>query len=172
MKSVQYLVIVASIMVVSTSFSYAGGYIGASIGRTDVDVTTFDDGTSIALVGGYRVNENLAVEGSYINLGDSDDGIAPVWTIEADGLNFSVVGIAPVNPKMDVFAKAGMFMWDLTVDEAGFGQFYSNDGTDLSIGIGAYVNLENQIGLIFEYQKFDVDDEDFSNISFGARINY
>ncbi len=78
----------------------------------------------------------------------------------------------PVNEQVDLFAKAGMYMWDVSVSEAGFGEFYSEDGTDLSYGFGASINLAKQFSLIFEYQKFDVDDEDVSNISLGARFNF
>ena len=169
MKSFKY--IAAFILVTSASFSHAGGYIGASLGQTDIDVPGFDDSTSIAISGGYKINNNFAVEGSYINLGESEDNIAPVWTAETTGINLSAVGIIPVNNKIDIFGKAGMFMWDFSVDQAGAGEIYSDDGTDLSLGFGASIKMTNQFGLVFEYQTFDVDDEDFSNISFGARLN-
>lgn len=65
-----------------------------------------------------------------------------------------------------------MYIWDFSVSEAGFGEFYSSDGNDISFGFGASANLTDQFNLIFEYQKFEVDDQDASNISFGARLNF
>ncbi len=162
----------ASMLAVSTTLSHAGGYIGASVGQTNIDFDGFDDGTSMAIVGGYKINKNFAVEGSYINLGDFEYDIPPVLTLEADGFNFAAVGIIPVNEKVNVFAKAGMFMWDVTLEAAGNGEIGSNDGTDFSFGFGASVNLTDQFGLVLEYQKFDLDDQDVSNISFGARLNF
>ncbi len=73
---------------------------------------------------------------------------------------------------MELFAKAGIFMWDMSVKEAGYGKFYSEDGNDLSYGIGAAFNLTKQFGLVLEYQRFEIDDEDLSNISIGARFNF
>ncbi len=165
-------IITACILTTSASMSHAGGYIGASIGQTDVDVPGFDDANSFALSGGYRVNQNFAIEVSYIDLGESEDDIAPVWTVDVDGINFSAVGIFPASEQVELFGKVGMYKWDISVSEAGFGEFYSEDGTDLSYGFGASVNLTKQFSLVFEYQKFDVDDEDFSNISLGARVNF
>ena len=162
--------IAVCILASSVSTSQAAGYIGASIGSTDVDIPTFDDGSSFAISGGYRINKNFAFEAAYIDLGDSSDNIAPAWTIETDGIKFSAVGIIPANEQTEVFAKVGMYMWNISVSEAGFGQFYNEDGTDLSFGFGVSVNLTEQFGLVFEYQDFEVDDEDFSNISFGARF--
>lgn len=164
--------ITACALATSISISHAGGYVGASLGKTDVDIPGFDDANSIAFTGGYKVNRNFAIEASYLDLGESEDDITPVWTIEVDGINLSAVGIMPVNEQIDIFAKVGMYMWNISVSEAGFGEFYSEDGTDLSFGFGASVNVTPQFGLVFEYQKFEVDDEDISNISLGARLNF
>lgn len=164
------LLLASSLAVISTTASAAGGYIGFSVGQTDPDQEGFDDATSMAFTGGLKVNDNFALELSYIDLGESDDDIDPVWTLEADGINFSAVGIIPINESIDLFAKAGMFMWDVTVDEEGYGEIYSDDGTDISLGFGAAANLAENFGLVFEYQMFELDDEDASNISLGARF--
>ncbi|MCK5395417.1 MAG: porin family protein [Gammaproteobacteria bacterium] len=165
-------IITACVLTTSVSMSHAGGYIGASIGQTDIDVPGFDDANSLAIYGGYKVNKNFALELSYVDLGESEDDFAPVWTVEVDGINFSAVGIFPASEQVDLFGKVGMYMWDISVSEAGFGEFYSEDGTDLSFGFGAAINLTEQFALVFEYQMFDVDDEDMTNISLGARLNF
>lgn len=154
------------------SLSVAGGYVGASVGQTDVKMSGFDNGTSIALSGGYKFHENFAVEASYINLGDTDDNIAPTWTLEADGFNFSAVGILPVVENVDAFAKVGAFMWDVALDESGYGQRDKDSGTDLSYGLGASITITEQFSAVIEYQGFNVYDENFSNISLGARFNF
>jgi OOP family OmpA-OmpF porin len=170
MKNVKCLA--ASILALSTSISHAGGYVGLSVGQSNVDLDGFDDATSIALTGGYKINKNFAVEASYVDLGESKDDTPPVWTLEADGFNFSAVGIIPASEKIDIFAKIGMFMWDATLEESGFGELASDDGTDISFGVGASVNLTDQFGLLLEFQKFDLDSEDVSNISLGIRLNF
>lgn len=47
-------------------------------------------------------------------------------------------------------------MWDATLDEAGYGEIGSDDGTDISLGLGALVNLTDQFDVVFEYQRFDL----------------
>jgi len=63
-------------------------------------------------------------------------------------------------------------MWDATLDEAGYGEIGSDDGTDISLGLGALVNLTDQFDVVFEYQRFDLDGGDVSNLSLGARFNF
>lgn len=164
--------IASSILLLSATANAEGGYIGLSVGKSDVDLYGFDDGSSMAITGGYKINPNFAVEASYVDLGDSSDNIAPVWTLEASGLNFAAVGILPINQKVDLFGKVGLFMWDASLNEAGTGEIASDDGTDLSFGFGLTGKLTEQFGLTFEYQQFELDDVDVSNISFGARLNF
>jgi len=166
------VLITSAILFFASTVNADGGYIGVSIGQTDIDLSGFDDGGSVAFTGGYRVNKNFAVEASYVDLGESEDDIFPVWTIEVDGFNFSAVGIIPVNDKVDFFGKVGMFMWDVTLDEAGTGELASDDGTDISIGFGVAANLTDQFGVVFEYHKFDLDGEDVTNMSIGARLSF
>lgn len=149
-----------------------GPYFTASIGQSDVDVPGFDKGTSFSLGGGYSFNQNFAAEISYIDLGDSEDDIAPVWTISADGLLMNVVGKAPFNEKVSGFAKLGMFAWDATLDEAGTGQIDSDDGTDLFYGIGIMFNANEKMTLNFQYLMFELDDVDVDNISVGINVGF
>lgn len=166
------LIIAACAMAASPFACHASGYIGASIGQTNIDIPGFDDGDSIAISGGYKFSDNFAIEASYVELGDSKDNEAPVWTLKADGINLAAIGIIPATDKIDVFGKLGMYMWDFSVNEAGFGEIYSKDGTDLSLGFGASMLVTERFGLVVEYQEFEVDDEDLSNISLGARFRF
>ncbi|WP_372883220.1 porin family protein [Psychromonas sp.] len=170
MKNVKYSA--ASFVLLSATISHAQEYIGASVGQSDIDISGFDDGTSIAVIGGYKFIENFALEASYINLGDSEDNQPPVWTIEVDGINFSAVGIIPVNEQIDLFAKVGLFVWDASLNEAGYGEIGIDEGSDISLGFGAAVNLTEQFGLLIEYQKFELDEVDVSNISIAARLYF
>lgn len=154
------------------TLSAAGGYVGASVGQTDVKMSGFDNGTSLSVSGGYKFHPNFALEASYINFGDTEDNIAPIWTLEADGFNVSAVGILPAVENVDLFAKVGAFMWDAELDESGFGKRDKDSGTDLSYGVGASVNLTDQFSVLVEYQGFGIYDENFSNISLGARFNF
>ena len=164
--------LITSSILLSAVANAGGGYVGLSAGQTNVDLSGFDDGDSIAIIGGFKINQNFAVEASYVDLGESKDNVAPVWTIEADGFNFAAVGLIPINDKIDIFGKVGVFIWDVTLNESGYGEIASDDGTDLSYGIGATANFTDQFSLVLEYQKFDLGDDDVTNISLGARFNF
>lgn len=156
----------------STSAAYAGGYVGGAIGYTDFP-SDFDNSVSFAANGGYRVNDNFAIEAAYLYLGEGEDDIAPVWKAEVTGFNFSAVGIIPVNAQVDLFGKIGMFMWDVEVSEEGFGKLGSDDGTDLSLGFGAAFHVTQEFSVVAEFQRFtDVSDGDLNNFSVGARLNF
>ena len=163
--------IASSILLLSVAASAQAEnfYAGLSIGQTDVDESGFDDGDSIAVIGGYRMLENLAFEVAYIDLGEADNG---PWTIEADGFNFAAVGILPINEQLEVFGKLGLFAWDASLHRSGYGEVASDDGVDLSIGIGGSLKLNEQFSLVLEYQRFELDSDDVSNLSLGARYNF
>lgn len=164
--------ITSSALFLSAMANASGGYIGVSAGQTDFGLPDFDDGNSFAITGGYRINESFAVEASYLDLGKAKDDIAPVWTIEGNGFNFSAVGIIPVNETFDIFGKVGIFVWDMSLHEAGYGELVSDDGADISLGFGASANLTEKFSVLFEYQKLDLNDETISNLSIGARFNF
>ena len=160
----------ASLM--STSAAYAGGYVGGAIGYTDFP-EDFDSSISFAVNGGYRVNDNFAVEAAYLYLGEAEDDMAPIWEAKVTGFNFSAVGIIPVNAQVDVFGKVGMFMWDVELSEQGYGKLGSDDGTDLSFGLGAAFHVTQEFSVVAEFQRFtDVSDGDLNNFSVGARLNF
>lgn len=149
-----------------------GPYLTISIGQTDVDVPYFDDGTSFSLGAGYSLNKNFALEASYIDFGESDDGIPPVWTLSADAVVLSVVGKIPFNPIVSGYAKLGFAAWDAEVEEDGFGQIFSDDGTDITYGLGILFNTAGQVLGFIQYQSYELDDIDLDNVSVGAQINF
>jgi len=171
--------IASSILLLSATVNAEGGYLGLSAGKTDMDLKDFDDGGSFAATLGYKVNKNFAVEASYIDLGESEndeDYLLHDLTVDGHGFNLSLVGILPIHEKIDIFAKVGAFMWDISLNEAGTGELVTENSTDLSLGLGISANLTDQCSVVFEYQEFQIEDEvfdgDISNISIGARFNF
>lgn len=151
--------------------TFAGGYIGGSVGMSDAS-DGFDDGTSFALTAGYEINPNFALEASYVDLGDMEDDIAPVWTISADGFNFSAIAKAPVAESVELFGKVGLFVWDATVEEDGYGELGSEDGTDISLGFGVAAEVMPNLSVVAEYQRFKIEDGDVNNYSIGAKYKF
>lgn len=162
----------AAVLALSSSFAHAGGYLGLNIGQADIDIDGFDKSFSYSVTGGYKFNKYFALEASLLQLGEFDDNIAPVWTLDFDGFNTAAVGILPINEQFNLFAKAGIFMWNAQLSEAGFGTIGETDGTDINIGIGASYSFSKNWEASAQYQSFTLDDTDASNLSIGIQYNF
>jgi OOP family OmpA-OmpF porin len=143
-----------------------GIYLGASVGQSGVEVDesfegenfSFDaDSTGFKVIAGWRFLDWLAVEGNYVDLGSGDDTIAGT-KVEADidGLSVSAVGFLPVGP-VDLFARVGAINWDAKI--SALGESVSDDGTDLTYGVGAQFRVWS-LSIRAEYEQFDVDAAD------------
>lgn len=94
---------------------YVGGGIGASDDK-EFDETEFG-GKGF---GGYRVSKYFALEGAFVGLGEFGEGtlgIGTGGTFRKGGLSAQAVGILPIGQRAQLFGKAGIFFWSVTVDE-------------------------------------------------------
>lgn len=169
--------LIASITLSSVAgIATATPYIGANIGQADYDTQGFDDPTSFTLLAGYSFNENFALEMTYTDFGESDDGIAPVWTLDGDGFGIAGVGKYPLAENFEIFAKLGFIDWEVSLDEDGYGELMKFDGTDVTIAFGASYSITSNFDLVAQYQTFEADSDgdssDVSNISFGLNYNF
>ena len=169
----------------------SGFYIGAGFGETAIEVSDiadlgvkFDDsGTTWKVLGGYRFFKYLAAELEYIDAGDAEDSFreeeGPYFaeadvTIGLSGWNASAVGILPLGEKFNVFGKLGFIVWDadfeaeLDTNVPGIEDFRergTDDGTDISWGIGAGFDFTENFGVRLEYQSFEISDTDAALLS-------
>lgn len=154
----------------------AGPYIGANVGQADYDTQGFDDPTSFTLLAGYNINENFGVEMTYTDFGEADDGIAPVWTLDGDGFGIAAVGKYPLADNFEIFAKLGFIDWEVSLDEAGYGELAKVDGTDVTIAFGAAYSITTNLDLVAQYQTFEADSDgdssDVTNLSLGLNYNF
>lgn len=156
------LLICAAAMSFSAAIAAADGYIGASIGSAGVDDPqggVDDSDTGFKLFGGYRFNENWAVEGFYADFGAPEGtpfGI-PAST-EITGYGAQIVGAFPVSDQVELFGKLGFISWD--EDFSAFGMVTnSDDGEDLTYGIGVTFNVSEQVSIRGEWEFYDIADE-------------
>ena len=145
-----------------------GIYIGASVGQSGVSYEEnfegqnleFDaDSTGFKGIVGWRFFDWLAVEGNYVDLGSGDDTVLGE-KIETDvsGISLSAVGFLPVGP-VDLFARVGAINWEADLDAPDLGVSASEDGTDLTYGVGAQFRVWS-LSLRAEYERFDISDAD------------
>lgn len=158
-----------------------GGYIGAGVGLTTMDIcddlgglgfTNCDDeDTGIKIFGGYKFNPNFGVEASWVDLGEvSVAGPGGSASVAVDGFGLAAVGMIPLNERFGVFGKVGLYMWD--VSGGGLATGISDDGSDIMFGAGVNWNLTDRFGLRAEWERFDIDGDDVDFLSIGAQLNF
>ena len=141
-----------------------GIYLGASVGQSSVQYDdniegqSFDfdaSATGFKAIAGWRFIDWLAVEANYVDLGSGDDN-----GIETDvnGVSLSAVGFVPVGP-VDLFARVGAVNWNADLDAPSLGVSASDDGTDLTYGVGAQFRVWS-LSIRGEYEIFDISDAD------------
>lgn len=152
-----------------------GLYLGASIGRSNVDIDDIPglgsedfsaDDTAFKLIVGIRPLDWLAVEASYVNFGEPEDTVlGQKIKTEGDGISAFAVGFLPAGP-VDLFAKVGLVTWDTKVAT------FNDDGTDFAWGVGAQLRLLS-LSVRAEYEKFDLSGvDDLSLISIGVTYTF
>jgi hypothetical protein len=144
-----------------------GIYLGASVGQSGVKYDEHVDGehftfdansTGYKAIAGWRFLDWLSVEGNYVDLGSGDDTVAgQKFKTDVNGVSLSAVGFVPIGP-VDLFARVGAINWNADVTAEGLGKV-SDDGTDLTYGIGAQFRVLS-LGLRAEYERFDISNAD------------
>ena len=151
------------------------GYIGLGIGSVDYDaesISSFNDSTGFELILGKEISRNLSLELSYIDFGEADDGIAPVWRLDGKSITAGALLRAKVGRAADVFVKLGMHSWDIELTEDGSGVIGKDDGIDIFYGLGVTVKATNNIGIGARYNVYDFDGDDVTMLSINAQLSF
>lgn len=127
-------------------------YIGGSIGIND------DEESVWRVLGGYQVHRNLAVELGYTDLGDMTVGGRPA---EANAWELVGVGLFPLNESFSLLGKLGAYRGEAE------GGGLRETRTDLTYGLGAEYNMNRNLGLRLEWQRYT----DFGGGAFGSRAD-
>ncbi|MEH6629106.1 MAG: outer membrane beta-barrel protein [Motiliproteus sp.] len=178
------LAVVVCATFLPTVANAAGGYIGGSFGQTELEVSSADKAalatagvslddtdTGFKIFGGYRYNDNIAVEVFYTDLGEATvSSGANFAKIESDTLGVALMGIIPLNTNIELFAKAGFHAWDAEAS-SNVGLSGSDDGTDLVYGVGAAYNMQ-KASLRAEFERYELEEEEVDMISVGLTFNF
>lgn len=149
----------------------AAGARGVAGRVTELD----DDSFGWKIFAGYQFNIYFAAELGYTDLGDASATFvttaptAATVNVDADAgaLTGAVIGSYPLNPDFGIFGKIGGQWWDVdgTATAAVGGATASvsadDDGVDLLFGLGASYNVNEQVGLRLEWERYQgVGDSD------------
>lgn len=165
----------------AAEFASATRFIYETNGFTPLDSTaTFDaEDSGYGFVVGYRLLENLAFEGGYLDLGDVShrdrsaglfDGTAPEnWAQNIDsrtsGIALSALGILPLGYRAEIYVRGGILLASnradifITDNMSSANLRVTQSGVDLLAGIGASLTFAEIYGVRLEFQRiFDAGD--------------
>jgi len=177
---------VLTMLCVAGSAQASGLYVLGEVShsKTSLDTPTLDDlltgagATGVAssdsntgnnkwrLQLGYAMNNYLALEAGYIDLGKADysatyAGGTASGRWKAAGPDIAALGILPVNNALSVFGKLGVIdakvKTNLTATGSGAAATASVDDTSAKVfyGGGAMLNLTENTGMRLEYERFN-----------------
>ncbi len=154
-----------------------GLYIGGGVGAytLDIDDTDFDDNATVARVfAGLQFTENLAIEGEYQKLFESEDDIFGVDAeLEADIWTISLRPILPLTDFVDLYGKIGYSHYDADVQASILGASFSADDSDTVFSWGGGVDLNfGNLSLRGEVSRIEIDDADLNLVSAGLVFRF
>lgn len=177
-----YTIIGSAAFALASSATYAAGdvYFGADLGNSTYKAGgVSESATGFRLYAGMHINDNLSVEGAWLNQGDSEQSYTDPWgsgteTVSLDGLQFSVLGKMPVQDNMDLFGRVGMYMWNASYEDIYNGSTWAtadDDGSDIFFGLGMDYKISENMAVRAEYDIIAVEaftvDVDANRLSVG-----
>lgn len=172
-ESMAYRIGLCLLLTGLTANAAAQVYLGAALGKTEYkDAEEFgvdDESSALEVNLGFYLQETLALEVSYLNLGDVTDFYLGS-DVNVSGVTLSGKAVIPINREVDLYAKMGVYFWEM--DEIYRNQsYYLDEGEDLIYGGGATIHLD-QFDLNFEYRTFDLYDMGTSLITVGLSFEF
>lgn len=176
-----FVVILLSICALPTVV-VADNYLGLAVGQTDTnlvqngsDVTR--DGTSLEIRAGRSLFDIFALEVGYVDFGDMEfaEGLAEA-EISGDAYELALVAHYPASETLKLIASIGVSDWESSFGGAGYDNTYSDNGTDLVLGVGLNYRLSEKFSLDLRYKDYDIGalDEDLGmdSISIGIKLSF
>ena len=166
----------------------SGFYAGLGVGQSKIndmcDGATTCDNKDSSWTGfvGYQINKNFGVELGYVDLGKgtaTGTVLGVPVAASADAKTFELVGVGtiPFGQDFGAFAKLGIHRWSLDVTgiAGGIPVSASDNGTDLTYGLGLQWNFHKQAGARLYWQRYEnVGDENTTGKSdvdvFGVSV--
>lgn len=145
-------------------------YGGASVGQATYRCMLSEkdcDNTGWKIFGGYKLNQNMALEGGYYNLGESEEeddyGMRAVG--KTTGIGVAGVYSQPVADNFEVFGKLGAMFWTAEGEASiGTGDTKTSatdeeDGTSVLFGLGANYKFDENWGIRGEWERYTAEYE-------------
>jgi hypothetical protein len=153
--------LVAAVLTGFASLASAQVYMGGAVGFNSFnsnDVEKYEieeESTAFELLMGIKLIDVLGLEFAYLNLGEFRDYYYDT-DLNFSGFAMSANAFLPLGTQMDLYAKVGIFFWELDERYRGFDDLV-DDGQDLFVGGGAVFHLTDEVDINLEYKSMEMD---------------
>lgn len=120
--------------------------------------------SSDELFAGYRFSRHLAVEAGYLNLSASDYNLLggnpmrffSAWrSWETEGFTFAAIGALPLGERLDVHARAGVYVADTKFDQRMVVETRGSERSEeLLLGLGFSYKLYESLSASLDYSRY------------------
>lgn len=153
-------ILFAGVFFSSQALYAAGLYFDGGLGNADVELGNVDDSDIYMRIGiGGELSDTLSVEGGFWDLGDFSGGGA---SVSVDGIYGNLKASMPLEGKIRLFGKVGLYMWDAGAE----------DGNDLFFGGGVSFGKIGPGDLSAEIILMDLDEADATTIGASYSIPF
>ena len=177
LEMLRKILLLSSIMLLAGPAAMAEGfYAGAGVGITQVEdsdqgITFKDSPFGWRLIAGFDMNENFAMEGSYINSGTAEDDIQGE-NVEAElsAFVFSLVGLIPVGETARLFGKIGYYSGETEVTV--FGITLDEDEDGATAGAGVRFDMNNNFVIRGDLDWYDTELDTLWSVGVGFQYSF
>jgi hypothetical protein len=153
-----------------------GFYMGGGVGVWNVDESGIIEDTAMAarISGGYKFNEYLGIEGSYVYLAEvEDDSTLFVTETKLDGSawEFALRPSYPFTDQLEGYARLGWGTYDMELEVSALGQSFSESDDGFVWAVGGAWAMNDSFNLFGEYSVPDTE-ADVYIMTFGATYNF
>ncbi len=171
------LILVSIFCLALSSAAVAEGfYAGAGLGIVKIEdedqgISFEDSPLGWRLIAGFDVNDNFAVEGSYINSGTAEDTIeGEKVEVELSAFVISFVGLMPVSDAAQLFGKLGYYSGEEEVSVLGF--TLDEDADGFTAGAGVRFTMDNNFTIRGDFDWYDTDLDTLWSIGIGFQFSF
>ncbi|OGI59096.1 MAG: hypothetical protein A2809_03580 [Candidatus Muproteobacteria bacterium RIFCSPHIGHO2_01_FULL_61_200] len=176
LRALMAVIFAAGMTCIAAPAAAEGWYAGASFGNAgdrnwcNTNLGACDDtGSGKKIFAGNQINDFFAYEFGYNDLGKrSDIGISA----EATGFVVSLVGMIPIGDMFSISLRVGTFYWDEDIRNTNPALSGSDDGPNLTLGIGAHIPMGKRFTARVEWERYDVNQDDINLLSAGIAYNF
>lgn len=148
-----------------------------ALGYTSASMTMDQKSSGFKILGGYQINESVAVEGYWANLGTYNYTLATTGptlsgsgSVKVTAIGIDLVGMLPFSPEVSGIARIGAFQFDAKDTFSLFGGSSSSStttGSNAKFGLGAEWKVSPSIRLRTEWEYYKDDQAPIGVLSLG-----